>query len=51
MGEVDRANAFIFEAIKKNLEGEKKGKLVEVMPREIWSHNTVVFRATNFTPF
>jgi hypothetical protein len=20
------------------------------MPREIWSHNTVVYRATNFTP-
>jgi hypothetical protein len=21
------------------------------MPREVWSHNTIVCRATNFTPF
>jgi hypothetical protein len=40
----------IFEAIKKILEGEKKGKWAEVMPREVWSHNTMVCRATNFTP-
>jgi hypothetical protein len=48
---VERANALIFEAIKKILEGEKKGKWVEVMPRVVWSHNTTVCRATNFTPF
>jgi hypothetical protein len=24
---------------------------VEVMPRAVWSHNTTVYRATNFTPF
>jgi hypothetical protein len=41
----------IFEAIKKRIEGEKKGKWVEVMPRVVWSHNTMVCRATNFTPF
>jgi hypothetical protein len=41
----------IFEAIKKILESEKKGKWAEVMPRAVWSHNTTVYRATNFTPF
>jgi hypothetical protein len=50
-GAVERANALIFKAIKKILEGEKKGKWAEVMPRAIWSHNTIVFRATDFTPF
>jgi hypothetical protein len=50
-GAVERANTLIFEAIKKILEGEKKGKWVEVMPRVVWSHNTMVCRATNFTPF
>jgi hypothetical protein len=48
---VERGNALIFEAIKKILEGEKKGKWVEVMPRVVWSHNTTVCRVTNFTPF
>jgi hypothetical protein len=33
------------------LEGEKKGKWVEVMPTTVWSYNTTVCRATNFTPF
>jgi hypothetical protein len=47
---VERANTLIFEAIKK-LECKKKGKWVEVMPRAVWSHNTTVYRATNFTPF
>jgi hypothetical protein len=41
-GAVERADALIFEAIKKILEGEKKGKLAEVMPKEVWSHNTTV---------
>jgi hypothetical protein len=41
----------IFEAMKKILEGEKKGKWAEVMPTAVWSHNTIVCRATNFTPF
>jgi hypothetical protein len=48
---VVRANTLIFEAIKKILESEKKGKWAEVMPRAVWSHNTMVSRATNFTPF
>jgi hypothetical protein len=48
---VERANTLIFEGIKKILEGEKKGKWMEVMPRAVCSHNTTVCRATNFTPF
>jgi hypothetical protein len=50
-GVVERANALIFEALKKILEGQKKGKWAEVMPRAIWNHNTTVCRATKFTPF
>jgi hypothetical protein len=50
-GAVERANGLIFEAIKKILKGEKKGKWTEVMPQEEWSHNTTVCRATNFTLF
>jgi hypothetical protein len=37
--------------MKKILEGEKKGKWVEVMPVVVWSHNTIVCRATNYTTF
>jgi hypothetical protein len=48
---VERANTLIFEAIKKIVEGEKKGKWAEGMPRVVWSHNTMVSRATNFSPF
>jgi hypothetical protein len=48
---VERANTLIFEAVKKILEGEKKGKWSEVMPKAVWGHNTIVSRATNFTPF
>jgi hypothetical protein len=50
-GTVERANSLIFEVIKKILEGEKKGKWAEVMPTAVWSHNTTVCRASNFTPF
>jgi IS30 family transposase len=50
-GAVENANSLIFEATKKILEGEKKGKCAEVMLTAIWSHNTIVCRATNFTPF
>jgi hypothetical protein len=46
-GAVERANALIFEAIKKILEGET----LEVMRKAIWSHNTSVSRATNFSLF
>jgi hypothetical protein len=50
-GAVERANALTFEAIKKILEGEKMGKWAEVMPWAVWSPNTMVCRATNFTLF
>jgi hypothetical protein len=50
-GVVERVNTLIFEAIKTILEGEKKGKWEEVMARAVWSHNTTMCRATNFTPF
>jgi hypothetical protein len=50
-GAVQKANSLIFQAMKKILEGEKKGKWEEVMPMVVWSHNTIVYRATNFTPF
>jgi hypothetical protein len=30
---------------------QKKGKWVDKLPRVIWSHNTIVSRATGFTPF
>jgi IS30 family transposase len=50
-GAVERANGLIFKAIKKNLDGEKKGKWAEVMPQVVSSHNTTVCRAINFTPF
>jgi hypothetical protein len=39
-GAVEIANALIFEANKKIVEGKKKGKLGEVMTNVIWSHNT-----------
>jgi hypothetical protein len=50
-GAVERANTLIFEAIKKILDGEKKGQHAEVMPQLVWRHNTIVCRATNFMPF
>jgi hypothetical protein len=50
-GAVEKANCLIFQPMKKILEGEKKGKWAEVMPTVVWSHNTTICRATNFTPF
>jgi hypothetical protein len=50
-GAVERANSLIFKAMKKILQGEKKEKWSEVMPTVVWSHNTTVCRAMNFTPF
>jgi hypothetical protein len=50
-GAVERVNTLIFEAIKKILKGEKNGKWADVMPRAVWSRNTTVYRATNFTLF
>jgi hypothetical protein len=37
--------------MKKILEGEKKGKWVEVMPTAVWGHNKTVCRAIYFTSF
>jgi hypothetical protein len=50
-GAVEKANSLFFQAMKKILEGEKKGKWAEVMPMAMWSHNTTICRATNFTSF
>jgi hypothetical protein len=50
-GAVKKENSLIFQAMKKIFEGEKKGKWAEVMPTAVWNHNTIVCRATNFTPF
>jgi hypothetical protein len=50
-GTVKRDNSLSFEAIKMKLEDEKKGKWAEAMPTIVWSHNTTICRATNFTPF
>jgi hypothetical protein len=37
--------------MKKILEGKRNNKWAEVIPRAVWSHNTTVSGATNFTPF
>jgi hypothetical protein len=50
-GAVKKANCLIFQAMEKTLDEEKKGKWAEVMPTTVWSHNTTVCRATNFTLF
>jgi hypothetical protein len=46
-----QTNGLIFDAIKKNYQRRKERKWVEVMPQIVWSHNTIVCRATNFTLF
>jgi flagellin-specific chaperone FliS len=48
---VEKVISLIFEAMKKILKREKKGKWAKVMPTAVWSHNTTICRATNFTPF
>jgi hypothetical protein len=48
---MESANALIFSAMKKILEDQPKGKWAEELPRVVWSHNTSISRATNFTPF
>jgi hypothetical protein len=50
-GAVEKVNCLIFQAMKKILELEKKGKWAEVMPTTVWSHNKIVCQATNYTPF
>jgi hypothetical protein len=37
-GAVKKTNSLIFQAMKKILEGAKKGKWAEVMPTVVWSH-------------
>jgi isopropylmalate/homocitrate/citramalate synthase len=48
---VERANGMIFSGIKKCLFNQKKGKWVDALLKVIWSHNTIVSRATGFTLF
>jgi hypothetical protein len=50
-GAVERANGLIFSGIKKCLFDQKKGKWIDELTKVIWSHNTIVSRATGFTPF
>jgi hypothetical protein len=50
-GAVERENTLIFLAIKKIMEDQLKGKWEEELPRVVWSHNTSVSKATNFTSF
>jgi hypothetical protein len=40
-----------FTTIKKCQEDQNEGKSIEELSWEVWSHNTSVSRATNFTPF
>jgi hypothetical protein len=48
---VERANDKIFNAIKKRLLDDKKGKWADQLPKVIWALNTTECRATGFTPF
>jgi hypothetical protein len=50
-GAVEQENALIFTIIEKILKDQLKGKWAEELSRAVWSHNTSVSRATNFTPF
>jgi transposase InsO family protein len=50
-GAVERENGLIFSGIKKCLFDQKKDKWNSELPKVIWSHNTIVSRATGFTPF
>ena len=50
-GAVERANGLIFEAVKKSLLDQKKGRWQDELPRIIWSHNTTESRGTGYTPF
>ena len=50
-GAVERANGIILSAISKTLFNLSKGKWAEELQKVVWSHNTIVSRATGFTPF
>lgn len=48
---MEEANGIIFTSIKKNITDLPSSRWAEELPRVIWSHNTSVSRATNFSPF
>jgi transposase InsO family protein len=48
---IERVNVMIFSGIKKCLYDQKKGKWTDELLKVIWSHNTIVSRATGFTLF
>jgi hypothetical protein len=48
---IERANGKIFNAIKKRLLDDKKGKWADQLPEVIWALNTTECRANGFTPF
>jgi hypothetical protein len=50
-GVVERANGKIFNAIKKRLLDDKKGKWAYQLSKVIWALNITESRATGFTPF
>jgi hypothetical protein len=49
-GAVERANTLMFTSVTECLEDKKKGKWAEELLKAVWSHNTSISRATNFTP-
>jgi transposase InsO family protein len=50
-GAVERVNRIVFLAISKTLFNLHKGKWINELPKVMWSHNTIVYRTTGFTPF
>jgi hypothetical protein len=42
---------FILQSNQEDIRERRKGKWVEVMPSTVWSHNSTMCRATNFTSF
>lgn len=48
---VERANCIIFKGIKKNIIELSSSRWADELPKVIWSHNTTMSRATNFSPF
>jgi transposase InsO family protein len=48
---VERANGIIITGIMKSIFNQPKGKWPDELIKVVWNHNTVVFRATRFTPF
>jgi hypothetical protein len=50
-GAVERVNKIVFFSNLLDLVNPRKGKWIEELPKVVWSHNTIVSRATGFTPF